>query len=162
MPLSPPPKILAFTPFGFCWSWRERQKLKHKLPLGVYGSLASSHADPELDCTEPPRNSQLAQKESEAQKERSTPVHLSPGECAEHDRVGPSSEEHAVPAGRRDPLWPGGGRRWGDRRHGSSLCLRLSNEALLIQIRVNDYLIIPVLQRAPLSLRTLLSKFTAH
>lgn len=31
----------------------------------------------------------------------------------------------------------------------AAVCLQLSNEALLIQIRVNDYLIIPILQRAP-------------
>lgn len=36
-------------------------------------------------------------------------------------------------------------RWWGE----STLCLWLPNEALLIQIRVNDYLIIPILQRAP-------------
>lgn len=69
-----------------------------------------------------------------------------------------TSEEHGVPAGRRDPLWTGGGGQF----RASSPCLRLSNEALLIQIRVNDYLIIPVLQRARLSLRTLPSKFTAR
>lgn len=43
--------------------------------------------------------------------------------------------------------------RWGEStlwlRSRAAVCLRLPNEALLIQIRVNDYLIIPILQRAP-------------
>lgn len=59
------------------------------------------------------------------------------------------SNEHSAPAGYRDPIWPG---RWGESTlwfFSALQCLWLANEALLIQIRVNDYLIIPILQRAP-------------
>lgn len=53
--------------------------LKHKLPLGLFGS---SRGDPDgsgllgsrLNCTEQPRNHRLAQKESDAPEERWTDV----------------------------------------------------------------------------------------
>lgn len=81
-------------------------------------------------------------------------------------RVGSLCNSRAPRLGLMCDVWTGQG-FWGTRRASvpqrptltrgrrgeamlwfSSL-LRLSNEALLIQIRVNDYLIIPILQRAP-------------
>lgn len=81
-------------------------------------------------------------------------------------RVGSLYSGHAPRLGLMCEVWTGQGSRGTRRASGpqrSTLTrgrrgeatlwffsvLRLSNEALLIQIRVNDYLIIPILQRAP-------------
>lgn len=167
MPLSPvctesknaivpfPVKTSVFRLFRFRWSWRQRQKLQHKLPLGVFGSFASLSCWPRMHHS--PR--QLATDSPALEPPRSLG-------SLRRSRVGSLCNSRAPRLGLMCEVWTGQG-FWGTRRASGpqrptltrgrrgeatlwfSSVLRLSNEALLIQIRVNDYLIIPILQRAP-------------
>lgn len=148
-------KISVFRLLRFRWSWRQRQKLQNKLPLGVFGSFAASHADPE--CTTLLGSWRQTRRRSNR---------LAVSAPFRRSRVGSLCDSRAPRLGLMCEVWAGQGSRGTRRASGPQRptltrgrrgeatlwffsVLRLSNEALLIQIRVNDYLIIPILQRAP-------------
>lgn len=93
---------------------------------------------------------------------RTVPMQIRSGWCAITNGTWSSLTNTVCAVGLRKPIWP-------EEMMGwilsvvlfSAVCLWLSNEALLIQISVNDYLIIPVLQRAPSPVCAVHSECTA-